>query len=33
MGERADSFDYLMVTVEYDLLSRYIDGCMKSGGR
>ena len=33
MGERADSFAYLMVTVEDALLSRYIDGCMKSGGR
>ena len=31
MNERADSFDYLKVTVEEDLLSQYIDGYEKFG--
>ena len=31
MNERADSFDYLKVTVEEDLLSRYIDGYKNFG--
>ena len=33
MNERIDSFDYLKVTVEDDLLSRYMDGYEKFGWR